>query len=243
MKQIRRQFATWEECLGLREVASLTKLKHDNIVRLRELVHEGGLLWFVFEFVPSNLFIRLTSKKVVFDEARIRHIMYALLISFSSKPVKAGCSPHLTTLPVPHPLMVHPLRCRRRQLLEGLHYMHKRGFFHRDLKPESAPHVCMLHVFVERVLCVRGGFTRVSACACSDLLCDGDTIKIADFGLARETRSRPPYTEYVSTRWYVLGALHVLVGLSCTTSLVCCVDNDAMANLAENVVVGRCCLD
>jgi serine/threonine protein kinase len=27
-------------------------------------------------------------------------------------------------------------------------------------------------------------------------------IKLADFGLARETRSRPPYTEYVSTRWY-----------------------------------------
>lgn len=28
------------------------------------------------------------------------------------------------------------------------------------------------------------------------------TIKLADFGLARETKSKPPYTEYVSTRWY-----------------------------------------
>lgn len=27
-------------------------------------------------------------------------------------------------------------------------------------------------------------------------------MKIADFGLAREIRSRPPYTDYVSTRWY-----------------------------------------
>jgi len=27
-------------------------------------------------------------------------------------------------------------------------------------------------------------------------------IKLADFGLARETLSPPPYTEYVSTRWY-----------------------------------------
>jgi len=27
-------------------------------------------------------------------------------------------------------------------------------------------------------------------------------IKLADFGLARETKSEPPYTEYVSTRWY-----------------------------------------
>lgn len=27
-------------------------------------------------------------------------------------------------------------------------------------------------------------------------------VKLADFGLARETTSLPPYTEYVSTRWY-----------------------------------------
>ncbi|GAA5794834.1 hypothetical protein HPULCUR_000181 [Helicostylum pulchrum] len=27
-------------------------------------------------------------------------------------------------------------------------------------------------------------------------------IKLADFGLARELKSQPPYTEYVSTRWY-----------------------------------------
>ncbi|VDN14806.1 unnamed protein product [Dibothriocephalus latus] len=58
------------------------------------------------------------------------------------------------------------------QILDGLAYMHKKGFFHRDLKPEN-------------------------------LLCNGtDTIKLADFGLAREIRSQPPYTDYVSTRWY-----------------------------------------
>jgi serine/threonine protein kinase len=27
-------------------------------------------------------------------------------------------------------------------------------------------------------------------------------VKICDFGLAREIRSKPPFTEYVSTRWY-----------------------------------------
>lgn len=57
------------------------------------------------------------------------------------------------------------------QVLNGLAFMHRHGFFHRDLKPEN-------------------------------LLCNGpELIKIADFGLAREIRSRPPFTDYVSTRW------------------------------------------
>jgi male germ cell-associated kinase len=57
------------------------------------------------------------------------------------------------------------------QTLTGLSYMHKHGFFHRDMKPEN-------------------------------MLVKGDSVKIADFGLAREIRSRPPFTDYVSTRWY-----------------------------------------
>lgn len=63
------------------------------------------------------------------------------------------------------------------QLLYGLAHMHKHGFMHRDLKPEN--------------LLTTGHPTT------------GDfTVKLADFGLARELRARPPYTEYVSTRWY-----------------------------------------
>lgn len=58
------------------------------------------------------------------------------------------------------------------QILQGLAFIHRHGFFHRDLKPEN-------------------------------ILCSGsDLVKIADFGLVREIRSRPPYTDYVSTRWY-----------------------------------------
>ncbi|XP_062413837.1 serine/threonine-protein kinase MAK-like [Pungitius pungitius] len=58
------------------------------------------------------------------------------------------------------------------QILQGLSFIHKRGYFHRDMKPEN-------------------------------LLCMGPVlVKIADFGLAREIRSQPPFTDYVSTRWY-----------------------------------------
>lgn len=35
-----------------------------------------------------------------------------------------------------------------------------------------------------------------------NLLVNGDNVKLADFGLARETRSLPPYTDYIATRWY-----------------------------------------
>jgi len=58
------------------------------------------------------------------------------------------------------------------QLVRSLAHMHKYGFFHRDLKPENI------------------------------LVKNETNIKLADFGLAREIRSIPPYTEYVSTRWY-----------------------------------------
>ncbi len=35
-----------------------------------------------------------------------------------------------------------------------------------------------------------------------NILIRDNIVKLADFGLAREVRSRPPYTDYVSTRWY-----------------------------------------
>ncbi|KAL5968009.1 Serine/threonine-protein kinase ICK, partial [Taenia solium] len=70
------------------------------------------------------------------------------------------------------PFSEESVRKITRQVLDGLAYMHKQGYFHRDLKPEN-------------------------------LLCSGvDVVKLADFGLAREIRSQPPFTDYVSTRWY-----------------------------------------
>jgi len=35
-----------------------------------------------------------------------------------------------------------------------------------------------------------------------NLLYRDNIVKIADFGLAKEFSARPPFTDYVSTRWY-----------------------------------------
>eukprot|EP00602_Paraphysomonas_sp_CaronLab_P004827 CAMPEP_0185022966 /NCGR_PEP_ID=MMETSP1103-20130426/5667_1 /TAXON_ID=36769 /ORGANISM="Paraphysomonas bandaiensis, Strain Caron Lab Isolate" /LENGTH=488 /DNA_ID=CAMNT_0027555303 /DNA_START=201 /DNA_END=1667 /DNA_ORIENTATION=- len=130
---MKKKFYTWEECMQLREVKSLKKLNHPNIVKLKEVIRENDELYFVFEFMEGNLYELMKNRDRHFPESKIRNIMY--------------------------------------QIFQGLAFMHKHGFFHRDVKPEN-------------------------------MLVKGDVIKVADFGLAREIRSKPPYTDYVSTRWY-----------------------------------------
>jgi len=136
IKKMKKKFYSWDECMSLRELKSLRKLNHANIIKLKEAIKVNDELHFVFEYLDENLYqvynqMRETGKN--FPESQIRSMVY--------------------------------------QVALGLAYMHKHGFFHRDLKPEN-------------------------------LLVHKEYVKIADFGLAREIRSRPPYTDYVATRWY-----------------------------------------
>ncbi|MBN3309506.1 ICK kinase, partial [Amia calva] len=135
IKKMKRKFYSWDECKNLREFKSLQKLKHANVVKLKEVIRENDhQLYFVFEYMKENLYQLMKDRSRLFPESAVRNIMF--------------------------------------QILQGLAFIHKHGFFHRDMKPEN-------------------------------LLCMGpELVKIADFGLAREIRSRPPYTDYVSTRWY-----------------------------------------
>lgn len=81
------------------------------------------------------------------------------------------------------------------QILLGLHHIHESGYFHRDMKPEN-------------LLITTTGladYPPSSLYALPGAPPEKDVVavvKLADFGLAREIDSSPPYTEYVSTRWY-----------------------------------------
>ena len=44
-----------------------------------------------------------------------------------------------------------------------------------------------------------------------NILVTRDIVKLADFGLARETRGGGNFTEYVSTRWYRAPEVNVMI--------------------------------
>ena len=133
IKRMKRKYYSWDECMALQEVKSLRKMKHPNIVKLKEVIREQDILYFVFEFLEQNLYEVSKGRQKFFPENTVRNYIF--------------------------------------QVLQGLGYMHKHGYFHRDIKPEN-------------------------------ILVSGDIAKVADFGLAKAVKARPPHTDYVSTRWY-----------------------------------------
>ena len=81
------------------------------------------------------------------------------------------------------------------QTASGLHHVHISGYFHRDMRPENLLVTTTgLHDYLPVYPAV-----PPNAPPEKDVVV---IIKLADFGLARETKSEPPYTEYVSVRWY-----------------------------------------
>ena len=96
------------------------------------------------------------------------------------------------------------------QILGGLEHIHSHAFFHRDIKPEnilvtpSGPSEVLGAARRPSSKAASGAAASGAAAAASPppTPCPVHSVKIADFGLARETHSKLPYTTYVSTRWY-----------------------------------------
>merc|ERR1719434_358251 len=56
IKKMKQKYTSWEECMKLREINSLRKLVHPNIVKLKEVIRENDELHLVFEFMDANLY-------------------------------------------------------------------------------------------------------------------------------------------------------------------------------------------
>ena len=79
--RMKREFKSWEECINLREVKvskdithcvihyiyllqSLMKMKHINVVKLKEVIREENKLYFVFEYMKENLYQMIKNRLV-----------------------------------------------------------------------------------------------------------------------------------------------------------------------------------
>ena len=48
IKQLKKKYGTWEECLQLAEVKALRKMQHPNVVKLKEVIRVLNEAYFVF---------------------------------------------------------------------------------------------------------------------------------------------------------------------------------------------------
>ncbi|CAB1436079.1 unnamed protein product [Pleuronectes platessa] len=67
--EMKRKFYSLDECLNLREVKSLKKLNHANVVKLMEFIRENDHLFFVFEYMRENLY-QLMKERIFPSEIR-----------------------------------------------------------------------------------------------------------------------------------------------------------------------------
>ncbi|KAL2234610.1 UNVERIFIED_CONTAM: Cyclin-dependent kinase F-4 [Sesamum indicum] len=54
IKKMKKKYYSWEECINLREVKSLRKMNHPNVVKLKEVIRENDVLYFVFEYMDAT---------------------------------------------------------------------------------------------------------------------------------------------------------------------------------------------
>ena len=78
VKKMKRKFYNWQECMELREIKSLKKLSHQNIIKLKEVIRENDELFFVFDYCENNLFQVMSSTQKGFTDNRVRDIMYQI---------------------------------------------------------------------------------------------------------------------------------------------------------------------
>jgi male germ cell-associated kinase len=76
IKKMKKKYYSWEECMALREIKSLRKLNHQQIVKLKEVIRVNDDLYFVFEYMEQNIYQLMKEHKQGFPLHEIKSIMY-----------------------------------------------------------------------------------------------------------------------------------------------------------------------
>ncbi|THH34073.1 hypothetical protein EUX98_g101 [Antrodiella citrinella] len=150
----------------------------DECKRLKELESLRAIPYHPNIIPLYDFFLLPSTKELYFVFESMEGNLYQLIKTRKGKPLAGGLVSSIF-----------------KQVVSGLYHIHASGYFHRDMKPEN-------------LLVTTTGlhdYRPVHPDAGPDAPTEPDVvviIKLADFGLAREIKSKPPYTEYVSTRWY-----------------------------------------
>ncbi|WWC58778.1 uncharacterized protein I303_101322 [Kwoniella dejecticola CBS 10117] len=167
----------WKQARTLGELVSLSNIPpHPAIIPLYDafISPKSRELYFVFECMEGNL--------------------YQLTKSRRGRPLAAGL-----------------IASCFHQISNGLYHIHQFGYFHRDMKPENLLVTTTgLTDYLSASTLAQINDSRIEGSGVLPPIADQVKyekdvrviVKLADFGLARATNSKPPYTEYVSTRWY-----------------------------------------
>ena len=110
--------------MNLREVKSLKRMRSSFIVRLKEVIRENDELHFVFEHMVPSLSAEQPIGRRCLQEYNLYQMMKDRRKYFPESRIRSWCY----------------------QVFQGLAYIHKTGYFHRDMKPGVAGSKSMTHV-------------------------------------------------------------------------------------------------
>ena len=83
IKKLKNKIKTWQECVELKEVKALSKLKtHNNVIKLKEVIREtNSEVFFVFEYADTNLYEYIESIKKKGEklfESKVKEIIFQI---------------------------------------------------------------------------------------------------------------------------------------------------------------------
>jgi male germ cell-associated kinase len=84
IKKMKKKFYTWDEAMQLREIRSLRKLNHPNIIKLKEVIRVNDELYFVFDFLDMNVYELMKDRTKSLPEEKIKSIMFQTFQALAS---------------------------------------------------------------------------------------------------------------------------------------------------------------